>query len=145
MANDNNNDDRLTGKQSYIVISDDDGDAAIPITSYLFTADRLMTPRMNSVHYNGEIGQFSTSQVAVAVATTVAVEGRFRLDKVPAAIIGRLYSDEDAVMIYLGLDAGNVLGHGRFDIRNFQCDVPIDDTVNFTCMLLGNGPFFPNE
>lgn len=137
MASDANG--RLVGNGSYIVFNG----TAIPITSYTVTSDRTMTDKTNSTHYNPSTGMFCPAQVPVSVVTKVQVEGRFRINVVPNALISLLYQDVEDVYVLLGLDSGNQFGEGRFDITDFRTTVPINDVVTYSCALLSNGPFNP--
>lgn len=138
-------DDRLSGKASYILFSGNGENLEIPITRYTLIGTETMRTSTSSTNYSEASGTFFPSQISIMTTTRAEVEGRFRLRSTPLEIIGRLYADEEAVAVNFGLDAGNRVGHGRFDITDFRCDVPIDGIVTFACVMTSNGPFYPGD
>ena len=143
-SDDSDDDYKLTGKASYITFSDDDGDNVdIPITGYGFNAMPFGKAPMLSTGYVAGSGMFVPLQYTTSVTTSAEVEGYYRVQTTPAQIISRLYSGAEVFTVYFGLDAGNVIGHGGFVIRNFRCGVPLQDICTFTCTLLGHALFYP--
>lgn len=132
--------ERLTGKQSYIIING----TYIPITKYTPKINRKLADITDNGDYDSNTDLIYPAQLPVSATTELSVEGRFRLSLTPIAIMGILYTGISAVPVKLGLDAGHMFGSGNFDISDFQADVPVDDTVTFTCTLQSNGKFSPN-
>jgi predicted secreted protein len=56
-----------------------------------------------------------------------------------------LYTGATAVLTRLTMDASTIYGSGLFDISDFQTEMPVDDTVTFTCTVRSNGKFTPGS
>jgi hypothetical protein len=84
-------------------------------------------------------------QLPVAIGMEISVEGNYDLNSTPSVIVGLLFSGADAVPVTLGLDAGNLFGHGNFDLSEFEIGNQIDDKMGFTCTLMLNGKFTPGS
>ncbi len=131
--------DRITGKQSYFVING----FTVPITKYTPKTNRKLADITDNGDYDLNTDLMYPTQLPVNAVTECSVEGRYRKSSTPAAIIALLYSGAYAIFTTLGLDAGTLYGTGNFDISDFQIDVPVDDTVTFTCNIKSNGKFTP--
>lgn len=134
--------DRLTGKASYFTF----GGVNIPITKATHKAERKLADTTDNGDYSQGQDLLTPTQLAVSVGTEFSIEGRYRRSVIPGALIANIYqSNPGGVMAYLGLDASAVVGHGYFDISDFQVDDPVDDTVTYTCTMKSNGPFTPGS
>lgn len=128
---------KVAGLQSYFVY----GGVQIPITKYTVSVDRRLVDTTDNTNYDVDANILFNSQLPVMANTTLTVEGLFHIDITPAALMARLYSGVTGVQATLGLNAGSLMGSGLFDIANFECQVPIDDTVKYTCTMASNGKF----
>jgi hypothetical protein len=133
--------DRLTGKASYFLFQG----TAIPITKATPKVTRKLADSTDNGDYDTTTDMIYPTQIPVTVKTELAIEGRYRKSSTPAAIMSLLYSDATQIPIVLGLDSGSIWGHGVADISDFQTDIPVDDTVTFTCNVMAYGKFIPNS
>jgi hypothetical protein len=133
--------DRKTGKQSYFIYNGFN----IFITKYSLKVDRKLADITDNGDYDVATDLMYPTQLPVNAVAEISAEGRFRQSVTPIAIMAPLYSGATAIPATLGLDAGSLSGHGLFDISNFNLDVPVDDTVTFSCSLKSNGKFTPNS
>lgn len=130
---------KLTGKASTISI----GSANLTVTKYTPKVTRTLAKSQGSDNYDTASDMLTPEQLPVGYEMDVAVEGRYDLNSTPTAIIAILFTGATPVDVVMGLDAGNLFGHGKFDLADFETGVIIDDTVNFTCSLKLNGKFTP--
>lgn len=128
---------KVAGLQSYFIY----GGVQIPITKYTVSVDRRLVDTTDNTNYDQDANILFNSQLPVMANTTISVEGLFHIDITPIALMARLYSGVTAVPTVLGLNQGNLMGSGLFDIANFECQVQIDDTVKYTCTMASNGKF----
>lgn len=132
--------DRLTGKQSYIFWNG----TTIPITKATPKTNRKLADITDNQDYDAASDLLWPTQLPVMAPVELSIEGRFRKSITPSAVIAFLYTGTVAVRGVFGLDSGTIYGSGLFDLSDFQCDSPVDDTVTFTCTLRSNGKFTPN-
>lgn len=132
---------RLTGKASYFQING----TRIPITSAKPKHNRELADSTDSSNYDAATDMIHKSQLPVTLQTELSIEGKFRKDTTNAQLISQLYSGVAALPVELGLDSGTIYGHGNFDLSDFECDDPIDDTVTYTCSMKSNGVFTPGS
>jgi hypothetical protein len=49
------------------------------------------------------------------------------------------------VLCSIKFSTGTTFGHGAFDITDFKADVPVDNTIGYSCKLVSNGVFVANS
>lgn len=133
--------DRLTGKASYMIING----TQIPITKYNPTITKNLPDITDNSDYDQNTDLIYPTQLPVSAVTELSVEGRFHLNSTPITIMSILYSGIGAIPVVLGLNAGNLFGHGNFDISDFQAVIDVSQAVTFTCTMRSNGKFTPNS
>jgi hypothetical protein len=119
--------------------------AQIPITKYNPSITKNLPDITDNGDYDSQTGLIYPTQLPVSAVTELSVEGRFHLNSTPISVMALLYSGVSAIPVTLGLDAGNLFGHGNFDISNFQAVVDVRETVTFTCTMVSNGKFTPSS
>jgi hypothetical protein len=133
--------DRLTGKASYFIL---DG-SQVPITKATLKVVKKKADTTDNGDYVVAIDLLTPTQLMVNAMVTFAIEGRYRKSVIPAVLSQVVFeSNPGGVPAVLGLDSSTVAGHGQFDVENFQCDDPVDDTVTYTCDMTSYGQFTPN-
>ena len=132
--------DRLAGDQSSLTF----GGTSIPITKYTPKVNRKLADTTDTGDFDSAAGLIANTQVPVSYNLELSVEGKFRKSVTPSALIAQLFSGATAVPTVLTLAQGVLFGHGNFDLSDFSCEVPAEDTVTFTCTLKSNGAFTPN-
>lgn len=132
--------DKLSGKASYFQFKG----TRLTITKYSAKVSRDLVDTTDSDDYDAASDMVYPSQLAVKVGTEVSVEGNFKKSQTPAKLVAELYAGNAAGAAVLGLDAGALLGHGNFDLKDFECEVPITETVTWKGTLVSNGVFTPN-
>lgn len=133
--------DRLTGKASAFSF----GGALFAITKATPKITRKLADTTDSGDYNSTNDMIYPTQLPVSAAVELSIEGRYRKSSVPSGIVATLFTGVFAVPVQLALDAGSLFGHGNFDISDFQADIPVEDTVTFTCTMKSAGQFTPNS
>jgi hypothetical protein len=134
--------DRLTGKASYFLYNG----FAIPITKATAKGTGKMADATDNGDYDQSTDLLYPTQLKVSAPTEIAIEGRFRKSVIPPNIIAAFYeSNPGGLMANFGLDSGTILGHGYFDLTDWQADVPVDDIVTYSATLKSNGKFTPNS
>ena len=133
--------DRLTGKQSAFYF----GGYYIPITKATPKTNRKLDDITEKGDYDTNTDLLWPTQLPVMAPVELSIEGRFRKSTIPAAIMNILYTGATAVLTRLTMDASTIYGSGLFDISDFQTEMPVDDTVTFTCTVRSNGKFTPGS
>lgn len=133
--------DRLTGKASYFLFNN----FVIPITKISPKLVRKLADTTDSGDYVQQADMIGPTQIPVSVKTECAVEGRYRFSSTPSAIVAALYTSVTQIPIIVGLNQGTVWGHGLADISDFTTDIPVEDTVTFTCSVVSYGLWTPNS
>lgn len=131
--------DRITGKQSYFIING----FTVPITKATPKTNRKLADITDNGDYDSNTDLLWPTQLPVMAPVELSIEGRFRKNYIPNAILAILYTGTTAVNTVFGLDTTMLYGHGLFDISDFQVDSPVDDVVTFTCTVRSNGRFTP--
>jgi hypothetical protein len=132
--------DRIAGNQSSFTLNG----TVIPITKYTPKVNRKLADTTDTGDYDATSTLIANSQVPVSYHLELNVEGKFRKSVTPTALIAELFTGATAIPVVLTLAQGVLFGHGNFDLSDFSCDVPAEDTVTFSCTLKSNGPFTPN-
>ena len=113
----------------------------LSITKYTAKVERELVDSTGSDNYDAATDLIHKAQLPVSIQVTADVEGQFDLNSTDASVIATLYSGATAIPVILGINAAVVLGHGNFDISDFECDVPIDDMVTWKATIKSNGVF----
>lgn len=133
--------DRLTGKASYF---NWDG-AQVPITKATLKVVKKKAATTDNGDYNPTTDLLQPTQLMVDATVTFAIEGRYRKSVIPSVLSQIVFeSNPGGVPAVLGLDASTIVGHGMFDLENFQTEDPVDDTVTYTADMTSYGQFTPN-
>jgi len=132
--------DRITGKSGSFTFNG----ISIPITKWSARTTKKLADITDNADYNLNTDLMWPTQLPVNAVLDVSVEGRFRLSVTPADLLAPLYTGLTAIPVTLALTTSQIYGHGNFDLSDFSCDLPVDDTVTFTCSLKSNGIFTPN-
>ena len=128
---------KLTGKASSITYSG----TSLPITKFTPSVTRTLADATDSTDYDSGTDMLWESQIPVKLAQTVKVEGRYNTSTIPSTIISDLYTGNAAVTVTFTLKTGTIVGHGTYDLSDYEQDVPVDDIVTYSCTLKLNGVF----
>lgn len=128
---------KLTGKASSFVYNAN----TIPITKYAPKGNRKLADTTDSTNYDAASGLVWNSQLACSANLELDVEGFYYTTNTDSQVVAELFSGNAAVAAVLNLDAGDIFGHGNFDISNFEASVPIEDTVSWKATFKSNGVF----
>jgi hypothetical protein len=113
----------------------------IPFKKWSGKVTRKLADTTDSADYDVSSNMIHESQVPVSLTQEVTIEGNVDLNTTEAQIITQLYSGAAAVATILKHTPAVVYGHGNFDLSDFTCDQPVDDTVTFSATLKSNGVF----
>ena len=131
----------MTGRASYFQFSG----TKVPIKKYTASTTRTLADTTDTGDYNVAADILWETQIMAKLAQELDVEGNFRLNQTNSLLISQLISSNNAVAVVLGLDAGDIYGHGNYDISDFSTEVAPGDVVTYTCKLKLNGPFTPGS
>lgn len=132
---------KLSGRASYISYNG----AKIAIKKYSGAGSRKMADSTDGDNYDAATDIVHTSQIPVSSTMKLDVEGLYDLNGSTQNFATDCFGATDPRDVVLGLDAGNVFGHGKFDLSDFSIDSVIDDVVSFKCSLMSNGKFTPGS
>lgn len=131
--------DKLTGKASYINVNG----VSLYITKTSPKVTRGLSDTTDSADYDSGMDMINMSQIPVTLTQDLSVEGNYHLSQTSQALLTMCYSGISAVPVVLGLNSGSTIGSGLFDLSDFASEIPITDTVKYTCTLKSNGKFTP--
>ena len=117
------------------------GPPQIPIKKYTGTTTRTLADTTDTGDYNQPSDMLWESQIPAKLCMELDVEGNYRLNQTSSTFLATLFSGANAVAVVLGLDAGDLFGHGNFDISDFTLESPSDEVISFTCKMKLNGTF----
>lgn len=135
--------DRITGKASYFSLNG----TRIPITAIRPKVMRKYVDDTDSGDYISADEVIAPKQKCEAVVVEAHVEGRYRKSSTPSSVIATLFKNPPPVSVVIGLDIVGpvVLGHGLYDITEFETDIPYDDVITYTMDIKSYGRFTPNS
>jgi hypothetical protein len=129
----------LTGKAGYIKVGGSTG-TKVNITKWSASVDIKMADTTDSADYDASTALIWNTQLPASAKIGVDIEGNYDLNGAQASLISAtLNGSSPTVIAELGLTASAVFGYGTFNISNLKIDLPIEDTVTFTCTLVSNG------
>jgi hypothetical protein len=132
---------RLTGRASYFQFSG----TKVPIKKYSASTTRTLVDTTDTGDYNVTADMLYETQIPAKIAQDLDVEGNFRLNQTNSLLMSVLFSGASSVAVVLGLDAGDIYGHGSYDISDFSTEVGVGDVVSYTCKMKLNGVFTPGS
>lgn len=103
---------------------------------------REMADSTDSGNYDATSQMIHKEQLPVSLQTELSVEGMYRTGgtgPTTSTLLAQLYSGNAAVTGTVKIDGSNQLITGKWDITDFEADVPIDNAVTFKATLKSNG------
>lgn len=141
-------DDRVVGTGGYILWEDENADTPeeikVPITHWSIRSQGAFQDLTTSEQYDDETELLYPKQIQVAVSTEGAISGRFRLGTVPSTFVAAMYSGKISPKMTFYLTEDRKFGDGRFNVSDFDAEMPHDGVVTFTCRIIGYGKFSPD-
>lgn len=128
---------KLSGKASGFTLDGVD----IKITKYTPKHTRDLVDTVDTGSYDETTDMLHQEQIPVKLGTELDIEFIFYKTSTMASIIAKLYSGTGPLAVVLNLDAGTIYGHGNFDLKDCECDVPSADKVTGKATLVSNGVF----
>ena len=129
-----------TGKASYFKYNG----TKIHINKYTSKATPTLVTLTDSENYDQTTDLVWPVQVVVAMAQELSVEGWFHRDGNTANLTTKLYSGSAGPQaVQLGLDAGNLLGSGNYDISGFEVTAETEGALAYKADFKLNGIFTP--
>ncbi len=113
----------------------------IPFSNITPTDTRSLANTTDSTDYDAGSDMLWESQLPVKEAMELKVEGFYATNVIPTPILAALFSGAAAAAVVITLKSGTILGHGNFDISDFEAGVPVDDTITYSVTLKLNGIF----
>ena len=128
---------KLTGKAIVFRIAG----TTIGVTKTKPKFTRNLVDVTDSTSYDSSSDLVWKEQLVNSMEGEFSIEGNYNVVTTPAAIITWLLTGGAPQTCSLTLSSGYVLGHGLFDISDFEADAPVEDKVTFTATLKLNGIF----
>jgi hypothetical protein len=128
---------KLEGKAGTITY----GAASINWTKITEKVTRELGDTTDSTNYDAGSNMLWQAQLPVKLGLEYSIEGWFDTTLTPAAFVGTLFSASGPFNLLFTLVSGTIVGHGNFDLSDFELGAPIDNTVTFSATLKSNGVF----
>lgn len=133
---------RIVGKAQTLLY----GGATLYITKAAPKATRKLADTTDTGDYDAATDLVYPSQLAASVKTEFSVEGRYRKDSTPTALIAKLF-DGAAGALTVAWSPTSGLSHfgGKYDLSDFSIDSQTEETVTWSGTLVSNGKINPNS
>lgn len=128
---------KLTGKAGTLT----KGGTSIGFTVISASMKRDPADATDSTDYDSATDIIWKTQLFAATAIELKVEGRYNLSTSATAFTADVLSGNAAAAVVINLNAATILGHGNFDITDFEPKIDIMDVVNYTATLISSGKF----
>jgi hypothetical protein len=131
--------DRRSGKQAYWTFNS----VTVPITKMSPKITRKLGDTTDSGDYDDTGDMLPTTQIPVGYTIEAGIEGRFRINYMPALLsLCTTSATQIEAVIGIAVSPTSVVwGSGLFDISDFATDIPVDDIVNYTANIKSYGIF----
>lgn len=129
--------DKRTGKASYFTYRG----VRIPITRINVRVTRVLADCTDSSDYDANADMIGPTQLPVSAQFEGTIEGVFRASITPSTLFGDLFRGVYGVPCVFGTDANSLIGNGFMDIGDYAQDMPINDTIRYSCTVRSNGLF----
>jgi hypothetical protein len=128
---------KLTGKAQAFVFTG----TTLPVKKVTNTVKRKLADATDSTDYDSGTDMVWESQLPVTLSQEMKIEGNYNTSTVPTAVIATLYSGATAVAASWLLKSGVTVGHGLYDLSDFETSAPVDDIVAYSMTVKLNGVF----
>ena len=92
-------------------------------------------------NYDATSDMLQPAQIPVKVGMELSIEGWFYVGQTDTSFMNYCYSGTGAVPVVLKGTTSYVVGHGGFDLTDFEAGIPVDDTCTYSATLKQNGVF----
>ena len=132
---------KISGKASSITISG----TSLFITKVTPKVTRDCSDTTDNSNYDAASDMLQGTQIPVKVGMELSVEGWFYVGQTDTALMNLAYSGASAVPVVLKGSTSYIVGHGAFDLTDFEAGIPVDETCTYSATLKQNGVFTPGS
>jgi len=129
--------DKSTGKASFFTYRG----TRIPIFRINIRVTRVLADCTDSSDYDMNADMIGPTQLPVSAQFEGTIEGVFRFSYTPQTLFGDLFQGVYGVPCTFGTNQNSLIGTGFMDISDYQQDMPINDTIRYSCTVRSNGLF----
>jgi len=129
--------DKSTGKASYFTYRG----IRIPIFRINIRVTRTLADCTDSSDYDANADMIGPTQLPVSAQFEGTIEGVFRFSTTPQTLFGDLFRGVYGVPCTFGTNQNSLIGTGFMDIADYTQDMPINDTIRYSCTVRSNGLF----
>lgn len=131
---------RLVGKSMFLTVAG----TAILITKATPKVATKYADTTDTGDYDAATDLLYPTQKQASASVEIAVEGMFRVDSTPSAVIAKLFDGTAGpYAVTFGPKTGLSQFSGNYDITDYSQDTPQDDAVKWSATIKSNGKVTP--